>query len=124
MLEDGPSQVISVEGASLGSVASDQPFGRLDSHFSSLVSSGMVGSAHPVDDSKLVAEVLHHLGGEHLGPVTGQHHRDAEDGHVGAENVDDLLAGVPVQLEHRQPATVAVYNSQVCVRGDGEEIRT
>ena len=47
MLEDGPGQVISVEGAGLGGVASDQPFGRLDSHFSSLVCSGMVGGAHP-----------------------------------------------------------------------------
>ena len=43
---------------------------------------------------------------------------------IGAVNVDDLLAGVPVQLEHRQPSTEAVYNSQVCVGGDGKEIRT
>ena len=78
MLEDGPGQVISVEGAGLGGVASDQPFGRLDSHFSSLVCSGIVGGAHPVDDPKLVAESLHLPGGEHLGPVTGQHHRDAK----------------------------------------------
>ena len=69
MLEDGPGQVISMEGASLGSVASDQPFGRLDSHFSSLVCSRMVGGAHPVDDPKLVAEGLHLPGGEPLGPL-------------------------------------------------------
>ena len=83
MLEDGPGQVISMEGASLGSVASDQPFDTLDSHFSSLFCSLRVGGAHPVHEPK-------------LGPVTGQYHRDAEDGHVGVENVDDLLAGVPV----------------------------
>ena len=96
MLEDGPGQVISMEGASLGSVASDQPFDTLDSHFSSLFCSLRVGGAHPVHEPKLVAEGLHLPGGVHLGPVTDQYHRDAEDGHVGVENVDDLLTGVPV----------------------------
>ena len=43
-----------------------------------------------MDDPKLVEESLHLPGGEHLGPVTGQHHRDAEDRQVGSENVDDL----------------------------------
>ena len=55
VLEVGPGQVISVEGAGLGVVASDQSFGRLDSHFSSLVCTGMVGGVrvHPVDEPNL-----------------------------------------------------------------------
>ena len=52
------------------------------------ICSVMVGGARPVDDPKLVEESLHLPGGEHLGPVTGQHHRDDEDRHIGVENVE------------------------------------
>ena len=124
MLEDGPGQVISVESASLRGIAPDQPFSRLHGHLGPLVGPGVVGGAHPVYDPKLEAESLHLPGGEHFGPVTGQHNRDAEDGHVGKEDVDDLLAGIPLQLEDRQPVAISVHHSQVGVRCDGEEVST
>ena len=79
VLEDGSGQVISVEGASLGCVAPDQSFGRLDCDLGPLVCPGMVGGAHPVDDPELVAEGLHLPRGEHFGAVTGEHHWDPKD---------------------------------------------
>ena len=113
-----------MEGASLGCVAPDQSFGRLHSDLGSLVRPGVVGSAYPVDDPELLAEGLHLPGGEHTGAITGEHHWDPEDGHVGAEDIDDLLTGVPVQLEHGEPVAVSINYGQVGVRGDGEEVCT
>ena len=124
VLQEGPGQVIRVKCASLGSITPDQPLGRLYSHLGPLVGPGVVGCTDPVDNPKLVAEGFQLPGGEDLGPVTGEHNRDAEDGHIGPEDIDHLLASVPLQLEHGEPPAEAVHDGEVCVGSDGEEVGT
>ena len=51
----------------------------------------MVGCADPVYDPEPGAEVLHGLGGEDLGAITGEDDWNAKSGCVASENIDDFL---------------------------------
>ena len=54
MGKEGTGKLVSVEGACLGGISSDQALGGLDPDLGSLVRPGVVAGGHPV-------ELLHHL---------------------------------------------------------------
>ena len=54
----------------------------------------MVGRTDPVYDPKPGAEVLHGLGGEDLGAITGEDDWNAKSRCIATENIDDFLTCV------------------------------
>ena len=61
MGKESTGKLISVKGASLVGVSSDQALCGLDPNLASLVRPGVVGSGDPVDNAPPLTELLHHL---------------------------------------------------------------
>ena len=84
-------QSVSVQGASLGDVATDQSLGMFDCQFCSLVSPRVVGSGDTMDNSPPRAEIFKNFRCEDSGSVTGEGCRDPVQGDVFPENFDDIF---------------------------------
>ena len=61
MCKESSGKLVSVKGAGLGGVSSDQALCGLDPDLGSLVRPGVVGGGDPVDDAPPLTELLHHL---------------------------------------------------------------
>jgi len=77
-----------------------------------------------MDDSIPVEEVLHLLAGEHLCSIRCERDRDAKHTHVPPECLEELLAGVLVKPEYREPVAKAVHYGKEVVGVQCEEVST
>ena len=96
-------QSISVQGASLGSVTTNQSLCVFDSELSSLVSSRVVSCRDPMDDSPVRTKILKDFRREDFSTITRECRGNPENRHVIPENFDHISAVVSCQATHCKP---------------------